>query len=319
MRLATYRTPDGVSHAGIVDDGRVVELDAAARAAGLPTAGGDLVAYIESLDAAAWTRLNPADLPGEPVDEAQWRPPIPRPSKILGVAINNGTAVRAASFIADVPSLFTYPPSALVGHGEPIVIRKDYGVTHPEAELGVVIGREAKDVAPEDALDIVFGYTIVNDITSVDLKSENTVVYEADATALVGGQKADGTYAGFEHGRLQLTYHARSKGTDTFAPAGPWIVTKDEIADPNRLAVRLYMNGKLCTEDSTANLVHSAAQVISHASRYFTLYPGDIVHLGTAIVGDVRLRDVDFQTLDGPCEIEIEGVGRLVNPVVRED
>lgn len=259
---------------------------------------------------------------GEPAStldtDRRWCPPVPRPSKLMGVAINNGGLAGMATVMPDHPMIFCYPPSALTGHLRPIEIREDYGLTHPEPELGVIIGRRVKNIAEADALDAVFGYTIVDDVTSVHLKSGDTTVFPSTFAETIGGTPpAPGVPPpGFEYGDLTLTYHARSKGTDTFAPCGPWIATADEVPDPQKLAVTLTFDGEQCTEDNTSRLVHTVAATIAHASRYFTLEPGDIIHVGTAAKGRYRLRDIDYSKRTGTRTIAIEGVGELTNPVV---
>lgn len=326
MKFATVKDMEGTVRVGLVRDGgsgrELVDLDVAAQAAGIGSAH-DLIAFIEQTSKEDLAKLGSLDLTGLPglsLEEVEWLPPVRRPSKVLGVAINNRNTADASYFISDHPALFTSPPSAMIGHGQPIIIRGEYGLTHPEAELGVIIGREAKNLSEDEALEAIFGFTVVNDVTSVDLKSEDTVVFEIEAVALAGGERQGRPPAGFEHSpdnSMQLTYHARSKGTDTFTPIGPWVITPDEVATPDALFVNLSMNGKLLTEDNTASLRNSVADVVSFASRYFTLFPGDVIHLGTAVAGAVRLRDLDFQVFDGPCEIEIQGIGVLSNPIVR--
>jgi 2-keto-4-pentenoate hydratase/2-oxohepta-3-ene-1,7-dioic acid hydratase in catechol pathway len=184
-------------------------------------------------------------------------------------------------------------------------------LTHPEAELAVIIGQRLKLASPHEAERGIFGYTIMNDITSITLKSEDTFVFPSP--------NRQNPPPGFEHGDMQLVYHARSKSTDTFGPCGPWIVTKDALPNANKLGVHVFMGNEHCTEDNTANLRYTVAEVISWASRYFTLEPGDIVHVGTAAGGKYALRELDYQVWDGPCSIEIEGIGVLSNPVHRVD
>lgn len=243
-------------------------------------------------------------------EDYEWLPPV-RGGKIASVAINNEGVSRLASVVPATPPFFLKPTSCLIGHLQPIIMRPDYGLTHPEAELAVIIGRRSKHLTHENALQSVFGYTIINDVTSIGLKSEDTYVFPAPE---------DGpTPPGFEYGAMQLAYHARSKGTDTFGPLGPWIVTKDEIADPNHLAVRVFMGEQQVTCDNTANLRFSVEDVLVWASRYFTLEPGDIIHMGTAAAGRFGLRELDFRVWEGPIAIEIEGIGRLENPIDRVD
>lgn len=318
MKLATYSV-DGRETVGLVrDDGRLVELVAAFDAAGRSLPSADMLTVIETVppdDLTAAARAA-ADLPSVPPERVRWLPPVRRPSKVVGIVVNNKALVNAASFIEDHPIFFVSPPSALNGHGEPVVMRPDYGLTHPEPELGVIIGRRAKDVAVADAMDVVFGYTIVNDVTSVTLKSGDTIVFTLENAGAM--DRTDGARPlGYEHGDMQLTYHARSKGTDTFLPCGPWIVTRDEVPDPSALHVKLFMGGELCMEDDIANLTYGVAEAISHVSRYCTLEPGDIVHMGTAATGRYKMRELNFQTWDGPCTIEIDAIGALSSPIER--
>ncbi|MCP3984812.1 MAG: fumarylacetoacetate hydrolase family protein [bacterium] len=318
MRLTSFAA-NGAERVGIaIDEERIVDLADAWTAARLPEerrprdmlelaeGGPSLLADVSRSAAAAPTRLDAAFR----TDEVRFRPPLRRPSKIVSVANNNSALAAVAMKYVDDPAFFNKAPSSLIGHGEAIRIRPDYGLTHPEAELALVIGQEAKCLTRENALDAVLGYTIINDVTSVGLKSEDTIVF-ADPGVTPPPQ-------GFEHGDMQLTYHARSKSTDTFGPCGPWLVTADEVSEPNALRVRVWLGGELVTEDSTANLMFDVPRVLEHATRYFTLLPGDLVHFGTAIRGGrYGLRDLDFQKREGPCEIEIDGLGRLSNPVER--
>lgn len=327
MRVATYEL-DGRPTVGVlVSADRIValaDLWPADRVIGAPPT--DMIGLIE-----AWDRVRPAlgaaagrrgATAGESTADLdagrRWCAPVPRPSKVLGVAVNNGALSTSATVMPAHPMIFCYPPSALTGHLRPVEIRTEYGLTHPEPELGVIIGRRVKRVPVDEALDVVFGYTVVDDITSVGLKSGDTAVFPGSFADVIGGAPArPGQPArGFEYGDLTLTYHARSKGTDTFAPCGPWIVTRDEIADPQALAVSLTLDGELCIEDNTANLVHTVAAAVSHASDYFTLEPGDLLHVGTAAGGKYRMRDIDYQVRQGMRTIAIESVGSLSNPIV---
>jgi len=158
-------------------------------------------------------------------------------------------------------------------------------------------------------MDLVWGYTIMNDVTSVTLKSGDTIVFPDPGVTPPP--------PGWEHGKKILTYHARSKGTDTFGPCGPWIVTKDEIPNPNNITVQVYMGDELCMEDNTSNLNYSVAFVLHHLTKYITVEPGDIVHMGTASRGKYKNRDLNFQKWDGPCTIVVSGIGTLSNPIKR--
>lgn len=310
MKIATIRIADQPTPCFIVDD-RLVPFARAYEAAGLASVPATVLDAIEKDDDRSLTAAcrAAAECDGIMLIDADYLPPV-RGYKIVSTAINNSGVSRLASVVPENPPFFLKPPSAMIGHGQPIVIRPDYGLTHPEAELAVVIGKRAKHLTRENALEAVFGYTIINDITSITLKSEDTYVFP----------KPDGvTPPGFEWGDMQLVYHARSKGTDCFAPIGPWIVTKEEVLQPNALGVRVFMADDEVTSDNTANLRYSVEEVLVWASRYFTLEPGDIVHLGTAAAGKYSLRELDLQVWDGPLSVEIDQLGRLCNPIQRID
>ena len=320
MKFASLKNKKtGFTDIGVVfGNDRVVSLRELARALQIPESElpTDMLGFIESgnplLDQlrAGVEQLDVSQLNGIPEAELEWMPPVRAP-KILGCTINNAAVAKLASVVPETPNFFVKPSSCLIGHKQPIVIRPDYGLTHPEAELAVVIGKRVKDISPEEVDDAIFGFTIMNDITSIGLKSEDTFVFPKP--------DIEPAPPGFEHGDMQLVYHARSKGTDTFGPCGPWIVTKDDIENANALGVYVSMAGEECTEDNTANLRYTYQEVISWASKYFTLEPGDLIHIGTAAGGRYGLRELNFQAWDGPCAVTIEGIGVLSNPVERVD
>lgn len=266
---------------------------------------------------------NPAATSYVGEDAVRWLPPVPDPTKIIGVAMNNKRLNNTAHVEPAGPMFFLKPPSSLIGHKQPIEIADDYGFTFPELELGVVIGKRAKRVAAADALDYVFGYTIVNDITSQGLKGGDSI-----AVDITPEQKRSPGYKAYfdwrrEHGDADMsvyfTYHARSKGADTFGPMGPYITTADEVADPDSLEVRGYADGAEFARDTTANYSYPVRQIIAHASRYFTLEPGDIISCGTAARGNERFprahHEIDMSRMTPVVDIEIDGLGRLSNTV----
>ena len=203
-------------------------------------------------------------------------PVIPR-SKVIGIGKNY--ADHAAEMGGEVPAeplMFLVPNTAVVGPGDPVVLPPQSAEVHYEGELAVVIGRITKDVEPEDALAVVFGYTCANDVTARDL------------------QRSDGQWA-------------RAKGFDTFCPLGPWIETD---LDPSGLGLVTRLDGEVVQDGSTADMVHGVAALVSHASKAFTLLPGDVILTGTpAGVGPVAAGQ--------RVEVEVEGIGVLSNPVVR--
>ena len=151
-----------------------------------------------------------------------------------------------------------------------------------EAELGVVIGRPARDVDVDGVDDVIFGYTVINDVTARDIQdSEQQWV--------------------------------RAKSLDSFCPIGPVVVTGDEIPDPQALAIRSWVNGETMQDSSTAEMIFSAAELVSYLSRSFTLSPGDVIATGTPVgVGKFRTPPVFLRDGD-VVEVEVEGIGRLRN------
>ncbi len=245
-----------------------------------------------------------------------WLPPLARPGKVIGVAMNNSAFARPSFRYFDKPAFFMKSPSCLIGHGETIIMREEYGLTHPEPELACVIGRRGHRLDEATARDVVFGYTIINDVTSVGLKDEDSLHLEFDK-ANPGQSPAPWRRARDEHDwDVYLTYHFRSKCTDGFGPIGPWITTADAVPNPDALGIRAWLGDRQIAEDSTAKLSFSIANVLAHLSRYAALDPGDIVHFGTAI--DPRqyaLREANMLRDPSDVRIEIDGLGVLSNPV----
>ena len=181
-------------------------------------------------------------------------PVIPR-SKIIGIGRNYADhAAEMGTEVPEEPLMFLIPNTAVVGPGDPVVIPEQTAEVSYEGELAVVIGRMCKDIAPEEARAVIYGYTCANDVTARDL------------------QRSDGQWA-------------RAKGFDTFAPLGPWI---ESDLDPGDLSIVTRVDGEVVQDGTTADMVHGVAALVSYASRAFTLLPGDVILTGTpAGVGPV--------------------------------
>ncbi|HET9082358.1 MAG TPA: fumarylacetoacetate hydrolase family protein [Trebonia sp.] len=245
-------------------------------------------------------------------DGLNWLPPVPRPGKVICVALNNSAnADRIMSGPAH-PATFNKPATSLLGHNQPIRLKKEWGRVHPEPELAVVIGTGGADIGRDDAMSHVFGYTVINDLTSPAMRAQDTFHYRAIHP------RKDGT-EGIEYVDTWVSYPGRYKGSDGFGPIGPWIATADEIPDPHALTVTCVHQGRVITEDSTENLTHKVADVISFMSGYQTLEPGDIIAMGTALKasssGGGAVQNVNLTELGGPVEVTISGIGTLSNPV----
>ena len=244
-----------------------------------------------------------------------WYPPVRAPGKICAVAMNNSASNARKISAPDHPAFFLKPASCLIGHLDPIRIRRYYGSVHPEPELALVIGRQTRDVPAARALDSVYGYTIFNDITGNGMRAEDMFHYWA-----IYPKKDNPNET--ERVEQHLSYAARYKGSDSFGVLGPWLVTRDEIANPDDLAVRCRINGEVIAEDSTRYYNYKVAEVISFISYFHTLNPGDVISMGTAFkpaAGRKSIHHANFQTMPGPVEISIDGLGAQQNPVIIEE
>jgi 2-keto-4-pentenoate hydratase/2-oxohepta-3-ene-1,7-dioic acid hydratase in catechol pathway len=247
-----------------------------------------------------------------PVGELSWLPPVPRPGKVICVALNNSANVDRIMSGPSHPATFNKPTTSLLGHGQPIRLKQAFGRVHPEPELAVVIGAAGADIPRSAAMDHVFGYTIINDLTSPTMRAQDTFHYRAIHPRPDGAE-------GIEYVDTWVTYSGRYKGSDGFGPIGPWIATADEIPDPHALTVTCVHQGRVITEDSTRNLTHKVADVVSYMSGYQTLEPGDIIAMGTALkasaTGGGAVQNVNLTELGGPIEVTISCIGTLSNPV----
>ncbi|HEX5469435.1 MAG TPA: fumarylacetoacetate hydrolase family protein [Gaiellaceae bacterium] len=209
----------------------------------------------------------------------------PVPEKIVCVGLNyHDHAVEQGAELPAEPLLFGKFPNALCGPGDAIVLPPESRHVDAEAELAVVIGREARRIGEADALDVVAGYTVANDVTARDL------------------QARDGQWL-------------RAKGFDTFCPLLPVVVPADELGDGAGLRIVQRLNGEALQDSSTSELIFGVAALVAHASAAFTLRPGDVLLTGTpAGVGVHRKPPVALARGD-EVEIEIEGIGVLANPV----
>ena len=326
MKLGTVLLNDKPALIAAADADNGVVLSAAYDAAGLGTAPADLNAFIENGDAelerATKAVANAPESALVDLTNVTWLPPQRRPSKIVGVAFNNMGIRKSAHKDPGVPNFFFKAPSCLTGHGQPIVMEEHYGETIPELELGGVIGRRCKDISVEEARDALFGFTIINDITSHGMKFGMDSIATTREPELLRPHHLQWRNRHSEDDNdVYFVYHARSKATDTFGPMGPWITTRDEVADPNNLDVRGWLDGAPFAVDNTSSYRFKIEEVIAEASRYFTLEPGDVFCFGTSAkgVGDFPNghRDVNLHQRDGTIEIEIDGLGRLANPIQR--
>jgi 2-keto-4-pentenoate hydratase/2-oxohepta-3-ene-1,7-dioic acid hydratase in catechol pathway len=281
MKLGHLNTPDGPRLCVRDDEGRMI-----AAADLVPDAPATLDELIRG-DGQTWvSRLSEALATASGVSPTEG-PPAPAlvsPSAIVAIGLNYLDHCREfGTKPPEWPIVFAKLPVSLAADGEEIVWRED--VTEAvdwEAELGVVIGEPTRDVPVEEALDSVFGYTVVNDLTARDIQAEEQ-------------------------------QWIRAKSLNGFCPLGPVVVTADEIPDPQRLRISSRVNGETMQESTTAEMIFTVAQLVSYLSRSFTLQPGDVIATGTP-VGVGGFREPPIYLADGDVvEVEVERIGVLRN------
>ncbi len=282
MKLVTFLTETNEIHAGaqIPDDG---VIDLTASLPGAPSMIDILRDVPRSLDRVAEFLEKGTGVPNLP---RKLLAPIPNPGKILCIGLNyRDHAQETGAPIPAEPIVFSKFATAIIGPNEPIILPPDSTKVDYEAELVVVIGEKGRYIPKERALEHVAGYMIGHDVSARDWQIEKP-------------------------GKQWLL----GKSFDTFAPTGPYLVTCEEIPDPQKLGVTLKLNGQVMQSGSTDKMIFSVAELIAHVSRVITLEPGDILFTGTppgvgvARTPPVFLKDGDI------CEIEIEGLGVLINP-----
>lgn len=208
-----------------------------------------------------------------------------RPRSVICVGLNyRSHAEEGGRELPKEPVLFAKWTNSLVAVGQPILLNGDSQEVDYEAELAVVIGRRCHRVSPSEALDYVVGYTCLNDVSARDF------------------QRADKQWV-------------RAKSQDTFGPMGPYLVTREEIPDPQNLSIRCFLNGSIMQNGNTKDMIFSVRDLIAFASRGMTLEPGDVISTGTPHgVGFARKPPVFLKDGD-QVVVEIEKIGSLRNPV----
>lgn len=212
--------------------------------------------------------------------------PVPSPPQFLGVGLNYADhAAEAGLEPPPHPQTFGFLNSAIVGPGEAIRLPATSDQVDWEVELAVVIGRPGKRIDRDRALEHVAGYTIVNDLSARDV------------------QFADGQWT-------------RGKSFDTFKPMGPWITTADELGTAGSLSVKLWVNDVIKQDGSTVELVFDVPELVSRLSASVTLLPGGVISTGTPPGVGFAMTPPEFLRAGDVVTLEIEGIGRLANPVV---
>ncbi len=248
----------------------------------------DLSQYVDDLsgehlsDAAmgALRALDPAALPlveGDP----RYGPCVAKMGKLLGIGLNySDHAAETKSRIPQHPIVFLKATSSIIGPNDTVVLPRNASKADWEVELGVVIGKPCKYVSEADALDYVAGYCIVNDVSERHFQTQ------------ISGQWTKG------------------KSCDTFGPLGPWLVTRDEVGDPQNLRLSLSVNGVAMQSGNTANMIFTVRQIIAHLSQLMTLHPGDTISSGTPAGVAMGMAEPRYLRPEDVMEVSIEGLGR---------
>ncbi len=254
----------------------------------IPTRYQDMIRLIEDGEAGLdQARKTAAMGAGSAIAPDRLAAPVQRPQKIFGSGPNflKHLDEEPGAILTDEQFYFSKLPSSVIGEGDPIELTRPGTALHAdyEVELGVVIGRTARFVSEGDAMDYVFGYTIVHDFSC--------------------------RWIQFKDSQMTL-----GKGLDTFCPMGPALVTRDAL-DVGDIRMRSYLNGRLMQDESTAAMRFKVPEMVSYLSEICTLVPGDVITMGTPDgIGCFRDPPIYVQPGDHVA-VEIEGIGKLSNPV----
>lgn len=297
MQIITFLV-HGRTHWGALQDGRAIDLNAANDARGVSMYQAQSVldflrhgqpAWDVARETLAWLGDREIREGTFALDDVKLLAPIPRPGKIMAIGLNYRDHAReTGAAIPTKPILFTKFSTSVIGPYDTIHVHPDQTQrVDYEAELGVVIGKSAYRVSRDDALDYVFGYTVINDVSARDIQKG----------AEYGGQ------------------WVRGKSLDTFCPMGPAITTADAVGDPQNLSVRAVLNGAVMQDGHTREMIFGVTDLIEYLSHNITLEPGDVIATGTPPgVGDARKPPVYLKKGD-VIEIEVGNLGKLINPV----
>lgn len=280
MKLLTIK-PD--LRLGIATEAGIIDVAAA---------GGDLPTTIEAmlaggqaaLDALRTLAQNPPAAAVRPTESVAIGPCVPNPGKILCVGLNYARhAAESGMANPATPVLFSKFNNSIAGQDDVVPLPANAVEYDYEVELVVVIGKTARDVSVEDALNYVAGYATGNDLSARDLQ-------------------------------MRTSQWLLGKTLDKFMPVGPYLVTADEVPDPQNLALRCWHNGVLRQDSNTSDMIFSVAEVVSYASQYMTLSPGDIITTGTPEGVILGLPEPKTWIKPGDTiTVEVEGLGRLTN------
>jgi 2-keto-4-pentenoate hydratase/2-oxohepta-3-ene-1,7-dioic acid hydratase in catechol pathway len=287
MRWVTVQSEEGPRACGVVN-GQYIDVNAADPE--MPTTVRELLELGPDWQRRAWAALPKGAVRHDPAG-ATLLAPVPDARKIVCIGLNyRDHAAESGVPVPTEPVLFSKYPTALIGHGAPIVLPRVSHEVDYEAELVVVIGRKGRHIPRQRALEYVGGYAVGHDVSARDWQLNKP-----------GKQWMAG------------------KTFDTFAPVGPELVTPDEVPEPQNLGIRLRLNGQTMQDSNTSQLVFGVDELIAYLSQVFTLEPGDLIFTGTPPgVGMARKPPVWLKAGD-IVEVEIDKLGTLRNTVIAEN
>ena len=298
MRICNFTLggePEGSQRAGLVEGSQVFELAERHTLASLVVEG------VEGVQPKG---------DGFPLTRVTLYAPIPRPGKILATIVNTKGMLGGKGITLDRPRLDTKAPSTVVGPNAEIRAPKS-GI-RPEVELAAIIGKRISKAPRDRSGASIFGYTVLNDVTApADSRDD---AYEAFRRDRSTGEIRRTTLRGPLF---------RSKNHDTFCPMGPWVCTLDENSDWSDLRMTTKFDGRFVQEGSTSEYIFDAADIASYVSQFLSLEPGDVISCGSVgwtaeALGKLDPTEYVLPSVGGTLELEIEGLGKLVNPVVQE-
>jgi len=282
MRLVTFVEGGKAARPGLVVDGGVVDLGAEGFEDAIAFIGAPGSVQAEAARAAVQSRTRIA------MEKVRLLAPVPNPPRIFGIGVNYADhAAESGTRMRDVPTVFLVLSSAVVGPGAKVVLPPNSAAVDYEAELAVVIGKAGHRIAASEWEEHVFGYTIMNDVSARDV------------------QRATSQWS-------------LAKSFPTFAPMGPWVVTKDEIADPHRLGISLTIGGERLQDANTSQMIYKIPALIEYLSGIVPLVVGDVISTGTPAGVGMGRTPQRWLKAGEEMILAIEGIGELRNPVVGE-
>jgi 2-keto-4-pentenoate hydratase/2-oxohepta-3-ene-1,7-dioic acid hydratase in catechol pathway len=293
MKLFTF-LKNGQPTLGVKTDAGIIDIAAVLQEKpqpGVPTDIMDVISGGEQMVEALERYVS--DLSGVKTldeDTIEWGACVTRPSKIICVGLNyRKHADETGAKYPEVPILFNKFQNALAGHKQNIAVPSVTEKLDYEVELGIVIGKTAKNVSEESALDYVFGYCTANDLSARDLQ-------------------------------MRTPQWMLGKTCDGFCPVGPYLVTKDEVGDPQNLQLKTVVNGEIRQNSNTSDMIFSCREIISYISKHMTLVPGDLILTGTpeGVIMGFPPEKQNYLKPGDTVTVEVEKLGALTNTFVKE-